>query len=597
MHPTRSPNWTLHRKRKIAAWPFIRLWKVCDPTLFQMILVTALLATVLGDCNPPPRLDFASPINVVNETSFKTGTILKYACRPGYSRASSSMNVICKQGGVWDYIEFCTKKRCRNPGDLPNGNVVVKTDFYFGAEIEFSCLEGYLLTGPTTSHCDVHDKSVDWSNPLPVCSIIHCKSPPAINNGRHNGREDSYIYGSSVTYSCDPNFSLVGKASISCMVENKTVGVWSPNPPTCKKIICAQPEVPNGIVNTGSRSIYNYKDTVMLSCNYGYILRGSRLVHCEEDNNWHPSLPTCELNSCTNVPEIPHANWEVYYSYKPRKDSVYNIGTVLRYSCNSGYRPVEDEPTTITCQEDLTWTPYRGCERVCCPKPELKNGKIVNQRKTELSPSCHYFFGDQFSYTCHKKSKIFKATCQGDGTWNPKTPTCDDDCDFPPDIAHGHHKKVVSYFSNDIMYECDDGYTLVGQAIISCRYSTWSPPAPVCKAVCLKPKIENGNLSVDKSEYDEDETPTVQCNRGYRVVGSQSISCSENRTWYPEVSKCEWEVPEGCEKILAGRNFMQCLPNPQDVKLAMELYKLSLEIEQLERERDKAMKCTLESPP
>lgn len=65
--------------------------------------------------------------------------------------------------------------------------------------------------------------------------VAKCKPPPDIINGKHNGAdEDFYTYGSSVTYRCDPNFSMIGEASISCTVENKTVGVWTPSPPTCK---------------------------------------------------------------------------------------------------------------------------------------------------------------------------------------------------------------------------------------------------------------------------------------------------------------------------------------------------------------------------
>lgn len=70
---------------------------------------------------------------------------------------------------------------------------------------------------------------------LLLIPVAHCKAPPSISNGKHNaGYEDAYPYGSSVTYSCNPSFSMVGDASISCTVENKTKGVWSPSPPTCK---------------------------------------------------------------------------------------------------------------------------------------------------------------------------------------------------------------------------------------------------------------------------------------------------------------------------------------------------------------------------
>ncbi|XP_012859394.3 C4b-binding protein alpha chain [Echinops telfairi] len=579
----------------MAVWPFFKLWNGCQPTLFQMTFVSALLATVLGDCGPPPKLSFAFPINMVNETSFKTGTTLKYQCRLGYGRSSSSTHLTCDIGGVWSYSTFCIRKRCRNPGEIPNGQVEIKTDLSYGSHIEFRCLEGYILLGSTTSYCEVQERGVDWSDPLPICTSIHCEPPPAISHGRHSGREeDFYTYGFSVTYSCDSQYALLGQASISCSVENQT-GVWSPDPPTCIKVTCPQPVVPNGIVSSGLRPTYTFKDSVVFSCKNGHILRGSRTIQCEEDNSWHPAPPTCELNSCTNLPDIPHANWEVYNYYKPRKESLYDVGTVLRYRCHSGYRSMADAPMTITCQEDLTWTPFKGCEKVCCPKPQLKNGKTTFKRIGHSTAPCDFFFGDQLGYSCEGSLRQFEATCQADGTWSPLTPTCDDNCNFPPNIAHGRHQLISNFFKTEALYECDDGYTLQGRAKISCSSSTWSSPLPQCKAQCLKPTVENGHLSVEKYIYYEGENITVHCNHGYNVVGTQSISCSENRTWYPEVFKCEWEVPEGCEAVLASQHLLKCLPHPEEVKLALEVYKLSLEIKKLERETSNANTCPRDS--
>ena len=44
------------------------------------------------------------------------------------------------------------------------------------------------------------------------------------------------------------------------------------------------------------------------------------------------------------------------------------------------------------------------------------------------------------------------------------------------------------------------------------------------------------------------------------------------------------EVCMGCEQVLTGRKLMQCLPSPEDVKMALEVYKLSLEIEGLDEQ-------------
>ncbi|XP_067570937.1 C4b-binding protein alpha chain-like isoform X1 [Pseudorca crassidens] len=594
----RAPVMILHRKGTMASWPFSGPWRVSDPILFQVTLVAALLATVLGNCGPPPYLQFASPINELNETEFETGTTLKYSCRPGYSRTSSrSHGVTCESTGSWKYREFCVKKRCGNPGELLNGQVTAKTDYSFGSQIEFSCSEGYILIGSATSFCEIQDKGVGWSDPLPSCEIVKCEPPPAISNGKHNGGdEDIYTYGSSVTYSCDPDFSMLGTASISCRLENKTIGVWNPSPPICKKITCSQPVVKGGKIISGFGPIYTYKQTIVFDCNKGYRLKGNKLIHCGADNSWHPPPPICELNGCAGLPNIPHAIWGRYGYQNPTEEEVYDIGTELRYSCFPGYKPKADGPTTVTCQRNLEWTPYIQCEEACCPVVELNNGRITPLRKSDIDNSCTYFYRDQVSYTCHEKY-TYHATCTADGTWNPKTPECYPDCDSPPVIAHGHHRLGGSLFpfgNVEATYRCDEGYTLVGKNKLSCSSSGWSSEAPQCKALCLKPEIEHGRLSVDKDGYVEPETVTVQCDSRYGLVGSQNITCSENRTWYPEVPKCEWEYPEGCEQVVKGKKLMQCLPDPQEVRLALEVYKLYLEIQTLELQKDEAKQATQE---
>ncbi|XP_053771503.1 apolipoprotein R isoform X2 [Desmodus rotundus] len=172
-------------------------------------------------------------------------------------------------------------------------------------------------------------------------------------------------------------------------------------------------------------------------------------------------------------------------------------------------------------------------------------------------------------------------------------------CSYPPLIAHGRYIQKSSYIfqPKEATYECDEGYTLVGEATLSCSNSRWSAPAPRCKALCPNPEVEHGKVFGDKDQFVESESVTIQCDSGYTVVGPQNITCLESHTWYPEVPKCEWEVPPGCEQVLAGRKLMQCLPRLEDVRMALEMYKLSLEIETLELQREKMRKSTLESSP
>ncbi|XP_011745246.1 zona pellucida sperm-binding protein 3 receptor-like isoform X1 [Macaca nemestrina] len=597
MHSQKAPlalleGSTFDRKGEMAALLFSRLWKVSNSTLFQMMLVTVLLATVLGDCGPPPKLPFASPINPLYDTEFKTGTTLKYTCHPGYGKINSS-RLICDTKGSWNYSIFCAKKRCRNP-ELINGIVEVKKDLLLGSTIEFSCSEGFFLIGSTTSRCQIQGKGVDWSDPLPECVIAKCEPPPDIRNGKHSGGDrEFYTYASSVTYTCNPYFSLIGNASISCMVENKTIGVWSPNPPICEKIVCRRPQIPKAIFVSGFGPLYTYKDSIVVNCEEGYSLRGSSLIYCEANNEWYPSVPSCvSMDACTDLPDISYASWE-RNDYNLSDHEIFEIGTELKYLCKPGYRPVLDEPLTVTCQENLTWTSSNECERVCCPTPDLENIRIINERRY-FTGRCVYAYGDNISYMCdegyYPVSVDGESSCHTDGTWKPKMPACEPVCSYPPSIAHGHYKEVILITPYpEATYECDEGYVLAGFATIYCKSFHWQHAPPQCKALCLKPEIVNGRLSVDKDQYVEPENVTIECDSGYGVIGPKSITCSETRTWYPEVPRCEWEAPEGCEQVLTGRKLMQCLPSPEDVKVALEVYKLSLEIKQLEKERDKLM--------
>lgn len=65
-----------------------------------------------GNCDPPPTLSFAAPVNIttLTETHFETGTTLKYTCRPGYARSHSDQMLTCNSDGQWTYTTFCVRE-------------------------------------------------------------------------------------------------------------------------------------------------------------------------------------------------------------------------------------------------------------------------------------------------------------------------------------------------------------------------------------------------------------------------------------------------------------------------------------------------------
>uniref|UniRef100_A0A8C4K1W9 Sushi domain-containing protein n=1 Tax=Dromaius novaehollandiae TaxID=8790 RepID=A0A8C4K1W9_DRONO len=180
---------------------------------------------------------------------------VKYTCRPGYARHPQMPPMItCLKNQTWsDAQEFCKRKRCEHPGEPRNGRVIVTTDLLFGSTVNYTCEEGYRLTGHAQRRCVISGsgKRVVWSGDPPCTrsTAIVCDPPPDIPHGRHTGRlMDDFPYAAVVTYTCDPGYPLTGEDFIFCTTEDGVHGVWSGPPPRCggRTLPSAGPLVPVG---------------------------------------------------------------------------------------------------------------------------------------------------------------------------------------------------------------------------------------------------------------------------------------------------------------------------------------------------------------
>ncbi|CAO2636738.1 Complement decay-accelerating factor, GPI-anchored, partial [Lemmus lemmus] len=187
-------------------------------------------------CNAPTLVTFASLKNeYIFRNFFPIGSTVEYECRPGYQRVPSLSGIsTCLENLEWSTVaEICKKKSCPNPGELQNGKINITTDILYGSEIFFSCNIGYKLIGVDSAFCYLVENTVQWSDPFPECTEIHCTNPPSIENGKMQGESEVYLYRYSVTYSCAKGFVLVGNSSIYCTVNDDDQGEWSGPAPQC----------------------------------------------------------------------------------------------------------------------------------------------------------------------------------------------------------------------------------------------------------------------------------------------------------------------------------------------------------------------------
>ncbi|KFO91318.1 Complement receptor type 2, partial [Buceros rhinoceros silvestris] len=130
-------------------------------------------------------------------------------------------------------------------------------------------------------------------------------------------------------------------------------------------------------------------------------------------------------------------------------------------------------------------------------------------------------------------------------------------CPLPPGIANGQHSghPEDTYLPGSaVQYTCGKGYSLIGNASISCTADgTWSRPQPRCEAIgCEKPEIENGRTSGLETTYRPMDTIVFECDFGYALKGSHESQCQFGGTWNPPVPICEKMLPCPLPPVIAN---------------------------------------------
>uniref|UniRef100_A0A8C7AX52 Sushi domain-containing protein n=1 Tax=Neovison vison TaxID=452646 RepID=A0A8C7AX52_NEOVI len=119
-------------------------------------------------CKAPEEFPFAKPTVLTDESEFPVGTSLNYECSPGYFEATFS--ITCLEHLVWSSAEgICRRKSCGAPPEPFNGAVHINTDTQFGSTVHYSCNEGYRLIGSPSWACLLLGSTVTWDKEAPVC--------------------------------------------------------------------------------------------------------------------------------------------------------------------------------------------------------------------------------------------------------------------------------------------------------------------------------------------------------------------------------------------------------------------------------------------
>ncbi|XP_076439986.1 sushi, von Willebrand factor type A, EGF and pentraxin domain-containing protein 1-like isoform X2 [Babylonia areolata] len=451
------------------------------------------------------------------------GGVIHFACNLGY-RLEGSNSSRCLAMGYWSAeVPVCLLITCDEPETIAHGTVTAQ-GYNYNDIATYKCTAGYQLSGEATARCL---ETGGWSKAVRECSLITCAGPPlVIPNGRLVGSKARYIYEDSVEYQCDRGFELVGTGRLTCTAE----GVFVPSLPSCSKIQCPSPETPRH----GNIQVVN--DTLIYSCLPGYELSGPPQRRCLETGQWEGIAPACTAILC--AAPLPVSNGIV-------SGDEFQFGSTVTYSCNPGFTLQGD--AVRTCMAYRAWSGAEPlCVRVSCGAPRpIEHGTVYGDS---------YLFSDTISYECQLGFALIGQTervCEESAEWSGEDPYCDEImCDYPPDIINATHdadspSEADFSFGFLVMYMCDVGHVMMGASSILCQEDgTWSEPYPACPPVTCPQlsALHHGYVKGDHNTYGGEFM--FICERGYRLVGQDSLVCMEDGQWDGVVPECQQIVCE-----------------------------------------------------
>ncbi|NXB31613.1 CR1L protein, partial [Eulacestoma nigropectus] len=543
-------------------------------------------------CAPPPEIENGQHSGMDKE-HFVYGDSVTYQCHsPRRGQRSFSLvgeaSIFCTTrddlNGVWSGpAPECKVVTCKQPR-VENGKLLsrYRPDYAFGDTVVFDCDFRYSLSGSGASTCRGSDL---WEPPLPLCQRSSCDDPPDVGNAvKARLAGNLFPVDAVVTYECQQGHQFsAGETTrnVTCLPGF----VWSETPPPCERILCPDPHLPNGkpLHPWQVKEVYEYGDRLEVACSEGFALKGrdsSVTLRCTHDGGWDPAVPECIPEPHCPKPDIPHGK-EVS---KSRSD--YAVGAQVRLGCDEGYALRGSE--SITCGADLSWEPELPfCDKVCGPPPQVSFGQHSGRGDKEFP------YGTKVTYKCAEglslvgDESIYCTSDDGESlAWSGPAPQCRVVRCPKPVVERGRMTPQMFTFPYGLLlhFSCDEGFGLRGAAQSRCLADgTWDPPVPTCQPVrCPRlPRQEDVAVRFSKLWYEVNETVAFTCKRDGHLGAHSETTCSADGTWTPPPT-CKKR--DTCERILRHKAAFQCGIPLSDLKTLLEVQKLYLEIQKLEKE-------------
>ncbi|XP_063056927.1 sushi, von Willebrand factor type A, EGF and pentraxin domain-containing protein 1-like [Engraulis encrasicolus] len=333
----------------------------------------------------------------------------------------------------------------------------------------------------------------------------------------------------------------------------------------CVVLASSQTEEPDGVCLAASlpvvanaevseeyvRERYLHGSLLAFSCQLGYASAGRTVYSCS-NSTWVPvRRGRCIPRPCELPEDTPNGSYDIVQG----TDLVF--GTIIKYSCNDGYRLMSRFDTRVCMVEGWSGN-LPVCEAISCePPPDLPGLMMTGLPEME---DAAIEYGHKLQLACGPGMALMgqrEISCTATGQWSHRWPTCEEiTCELgqtDPSVTvtgtatHGGRWRV----GDTLHFSCaQDGKALQGEEWVTCTASgEWSTPFPVCKEVrCPRSDIPHGvrvhGLPGGDGPIRMGTTLHFSCSSNdLRLVGEPEATCQKNGRWSNTFPRCV--VPDG----------------------------------------------------
>ncbi|NXL10815.1 LYAM2 protein, partial [Mesembrinibis cayennensis] len=261
------------------------------------------------------------------------GTTCEFTCEEGFTLTGPAI-LQCGSSGAWDRQQpSCAAVRCEAVTWPEEGFVTcdhAPADLTYRSRCDFHCSEGYVLDGASSVECTVQGQ---WSEPVPKCKAVTC---PALEMPAHGAVNCSHpsgelTWGTTCEFTCEEGFTLTGPAILQC----GSSGAWDRQQPSCAAVRCEAVTWPEeGFVTCDhAPADLTYRSRCDFRCSEGYVLDGPSSIECTVQGQWSEPVPKCKVVQCEPLSSPEKGSMDCFHG---AGNFTYN--TACHFSCLEGWR-------------------------------------------------------------------------------------------------------------------------------------------------------------------------------------------------------------------------------------------------------------------